>query len=202
MVLKKEKNQKIKEIFDEYYEMFEIDLEQFNFDSFYEQIVDVVCHDEGWINDQKAIFHSVEQRDYCLLRLEENFGIRGSETKSLIGIANLLYNVLFEDFQKDNKISRVQEGELKKLLLEIIMFDHRDFCYLVKKPNDKVKRFREMRKFQLLEQRPIEYHQLELKINKLKDKINMLQPEVSNKIIEMIDAIDIISNLSNKVPRR
>ena len=69
------------------------------------------------------------------------------------------------------------------------MLDKRDFLYLVNNPNNKVKRFKKLRNEQLLKQRPVECNQLEVKINKLKKKINLFPPIISNNIMGMINTI-------------
>lgn len=78
--------------------MYEIDLKQYNPKVFYEKIVELVSRNMGWMNYQKAIFDTVEERDYCLLELESELGIRGLEVLKFKGIAKELFNALKNAF--------------------------------------------------------------------------------------------------------
>lgn len=74
--------------------MYEIDLKQYNLKILYEDIVESVSKNMGWMNNQKAIFDIREERDYCLFELEKNLKIRGFEVLQFKGIAKKLYITL------------------------------------------------------------------------------------------------------------
>lgn len=151
--------------------MHEIDLIQFNPELFYNKIVEVVSKNLGWVNFQKAVFEYVEERDYCLLELEEIFGIQGSEIKNFEGDAKALYEALKQMFP-DVKLSEDQEKELKKVFLEILMLDLDEIFYLLKISNDQLSRFKEIRKYEKFKYRPIDYYQQSIKLKRIDDKLN------------------------------
>lgn len=151
--------------------MHEIDLTQFNPELFYNKIVEVVSKNLGWVNFQKAVFEHVEERDYCLLELEEIFGIQGSEIKNFEGDAKALYGALKQMFP-DVKLSEALEKELKKVFLEILMLDLDEILHLLKISDDRLSRFKEIRKHKKLRFRPIDYYQQSVKLKRIDAKLN------------------------------
>lgn len=58
-----------------------------------------ICLNMGWMNYQKAIFDTIEERDYYLLELEEKLGIRGLEVLKFKGDAkDLILIKLFQSY--------------------------------------------------------------------------------------------------------
>ncbi len=151
--------------------MHEIDLTQFNPELLYDKIVEVVSKNLGWVNFQKAVFEYVEERDYCLLELEEIFGIKGSEIKNFEGDAKVLYEALKQAFP-DVRLSEDQEKELKKVFLEILMLDLDEILYLIKISDDQLSRFKEIRKYEKFKYRHIDYYQQSIKLKRIDDKLN------------------------------
>ena len=151
--------------------MHEIDLTQFNPDLFYDKIVEIISKNLGWVNFQKAAFEYVEERDYCLLELEEIFGIQGSEIKSFEGDAKALYESLKQMFP-NVKLSENQEKELKKVFLEILMLDLDEIFHLFKVSKEKLSRFKEIRKYETLQDNNDYQQSIKLKI--IDDKLNRI----------------------------
>ncbi len=151
--------------------MHEIDLTRFNPELFYDKIVEVVSQNLGWVNFQKAVFEYVEERDYCLLEMEEIFGIQGSEIKNFKGEAKALYEAL-KQMLPDVKLSEDKEKELKKVFLEILLLDLDEILHLFKVSREKISRFKEIRKFETVKNN--NDYQQSVKLNKIDDKLNRI----------------------------
>lgn len=155
--------------------MHEIDLKQFNIDLFYNKIVEIVSRNMGWVNFQKAVFEFIEERDYTLLELEESFGIQGSEIKALEGDAKALYEAL-KQLYPGISLSDQQEKDLKIVFLEILMLDPDEILFLIssKYSDKKLSRFKEIRKYEKLKFRVIDYYQQSAKLKRIDDKLNKI----------------------------
>ncbi|MFX1365845.1 MAG: hypothetical protein ACFFCE_00210 [Promethearchaeota archaeon] len=130
--------------------MYRIDLTKFNPDLFYDKIVEIVSKNLGWVNFQKAIFEHVEERDYCLLELEKQLGIKGSEINEFAGEAKALY-IALKQIYPDIKLSKDQEKELNKSFIELLMLNSDEIFHLLKISKEELSKFQELRKYEKLE---------------------------------------------------
>jgi len=127
-------------------ELYEIDLTQFNLKPFYDKIVEIVSRNNGWMNFQRGVFETIEERDSCLFELEEATGIRGDEVSTFEKDARELYKALQKSFLNTN-LSEKKQQALKGVFLEILKLDLHEIFKLCQISDSKLMRFKQINKY-------------------------------------------------------
>ncbi len=154
-------------------EFYEIDLLQFNLDLFDEKIVEIVSKNCGWMNFQKGIFTSIEERDCCLFELELETGIQPKETNSFEIDAKELFNALKSAFP-NIALSKEKQKELKNIFLEILGLDATEImelCMISENKATHYKRLKQDQKMNLDHVVTLEHYE---KLRKIDDQLEKL----------------------------
>lgn len=79
-------------------DLYEIDLKPFDLEPFWDKVVEIISRNYGWVNFQKGVFDTREERDHALFELEQTFSVCCKETLDFEGKAKELYEILKKTF--------------------------------------------------------------------------------------------------------
>ncbi len=154
-------------------EFYEIDLLQFNLDLFYEKIIEIVSKNCGWMNFQRGVFTSLEERDCCLFELELETGVVPKEANSFEIDAHELFKALKSSFPSIS-LSKEKQQVLKNIFLEILELDATEIMELNWISENKInnnKRLKKNQQTRLDHLITLEHHE---KLRKIDDQLEKL----------------------------
>lgn len=155
-------------------DLYEIDLKPFDFEPFYDKVVEIVSRNNGWVNFQKGVFDTVEERDYALFEFEQEFGVRCIETLDFEGEAKELYEALKKAFPNVN-LSEKEQQEFKIIFLEILTLNPGEIYQLLFGiSNQKLNQVKALKKYEMIkcstETKSIRFE----KLKKIDNRLNNL----------------------------